>query len=80
MSGGCSPLLFILTKLKIKTMLDRDKIKLAVIHGLSAVGKMVNYTDKDMTIKHLKRILEDIHNESRTEANTKRKIHSEPCK
>jgi len=60
--------------------MDISKIKLAVIHGLSSVGKMVNYTDQDMTIKHLKRILEDIHNESRAEIKPKRQVHSEPCK
>ena len=60
-------------------MLDRDKIKLAVIHGLASVGKMVNYSDKDRTIEHLKTILKDIY-ESRAEGYTKRQVHSEQSK
>ena len=61
-------------------MLDRDKIKLAVIHGLASVGKMVNYSDKDRTIEHLKTILKDIYDESRAEGYTNRQVHSEQGK
>jgi len=61
-------------------MLDRDKIKLAVIHGLASVGKMVNYSDKDRTIQHLKDILKDIYDESRAEGQPKRQVHSEQSK
>lgn len=63
-----------------KNMMEYSKIKLAVIHGLASVGKMVNYSDKDRTIQHLKDILKDIYDESRAEGYTKRQVHSEQSK
>ena len=61
-------------------MMEYSKIKLAVIHGLASVGKMVNYSDKDRTIQHLKDILKDIYDESRAEGYTNRQVHSEQSK
>ncbi len=78
--GTCYPHPFYFFKLKINNMLERDKIKLAVIHGLASVGKMVNYSDKDRTIEHLKQLLKDIYDESRAESKSKRQVHSEQSK